>query len=205
MNMYLICNNMLSNNINFINEMSIEEKKMLRPLSSEGLSLSRKIILENINKIYSSEDIASIETANIIGEKNLLNVNLVNNLFDCKVGNLKKQSLKMLSYFQEHDFNYKLESGESLNECSVRVENEIKKILKFDENIVVVLPRRALFSYLLKLTTNDFNLDERLVLTNDDDVIMESFNDSIEIFKVTITEEETNIEKICLEEESYDM
>ena len=196
MYIYLISNNALSNNLVFDNKLDIETKKQFRPLTVEGTELSQNLILTEFESLYCSYDLSSIETSKFLANKKNVPINLDENLSDCAIGDLKKQSLKMLSYFQEHDFDYKLEGGESLNDCGNRIDNFINKIRKNKENAAIVLPRRALFSYLLKYTDQGFNLDERLVLMLDDEVLMESVCDGIEIFKISSADDGVQVIKI---------
>lgn len=195
MSIYLISNNLLSANIKYNLDMNIEEKKSLRTISVEGSKLSNKININNIENIYSSKYISSIETAKYLAEKNNIDIVLKEELSDCLIGNLKNQSLKMLSYFQEHDFDYKLPQGESLKECGIRIENIVNDIKLENENAVVFMPRRAIFSYLAMHCDTGFNLDERLVLTKNDEIIMDASEASIEVFKLTFDGENLSIKK----------
>lgn len=195
MKLYLICNNMLSGNICFDLAMDIEKKKSLRPLSISGAKCASEIKV-NVNTVYTSFYLSSIETAKYISERNNVDMYLDKNLNDCKIGELQKQSLKMLSFFQEKDFDYKLEGGESLNECGKRIEKVINKIRENEEDAAICLPRRALFSYIAMHSTHGFNLEERLVLTNEDDILMESTEDTIEIFALEFDGNNVLIEKV---------
>ncbi len=196
MTIYLISNNLLSNNVAFDLDFDIERKKEVRPLSSAGVKASVKINIGKIEKIYSSTYVSSIETAKYLAEKKDLNVFITEELNDCLVGNLKNQSIKMLSFFQEHDFDFKQPGGESLNECQKRINKVIEKIRFSEDDAAIFLPRRALLSYLIKYTAHGFNLDDRLVLLNNDEVIMENTEDDIEIFKLVFDGEDVEIFKI---------
>ncbi len=184
MTLYLITNNLLSNNVSFDRDLNIERKKEIRPLSSEGVKASLKINLGEIENIYSSSYTSCIETAKYVCEKKNKNVFITEDLNDCMVGDLKNQSIKMLSFFQEHDYDFKQPGGESLNECQNRISKSIDKIRENCDSAAVFLPRRALLSYLLKYTNQGFNLDDRLVLTFNDEVLMENTEEDIEMFKI---------------------
>ena len=188
MNVYLICNNMLSDSINYDNILNIEDKKTLRPLSIEGVKFSKKINNIKVDKIVSSTYISCIESAKYLSEKLNINIELNKKLYDCKIGEIEKQSIKMLSYFQEHDFDYKLVGGESINECSKRVENVIDASTSNDENVALFLPRKAILCYLTKICEVGYNLDEKLVLTFNDEIIMEPIEKDIEVIKLSLNE-----------------
>ncbi len=183
MAVYFVSNNLLANNVKFDFGVDIEDKKLLRPLSSEGVKLAVKLQFNDVTNIYSSNYISCIEGAKYLSEKKNIDVHITDKLVDCKVGDLKNQSIKMLSFFQEHDFDFKQPGGESLNECAKRIGKFVEKLRINDENAVVFLPRRALFSYMIPFTDHGFNLDDRLVLLKDDVVFMENTEEDIEIFK----------------------
>ncbi len=183
MAIYFISNNLLSNNVKFDNGVDIEEKKLLRPLSSEGVKLAVKLNLNDVDSIYTSNYVSCIEGAKYLSEKKNIDVHITDKLVDCKVGDLKNQSIKMLSFFQEHDFDFKQPGGESLKECHERISKFIEKIRMRDENAAIFLPRRALFSFMTPFTDHGFNLEDRLVLLHDDVVFMENTEEDIEIFK----------------------
>ena len=52
-----------------------------------------------------------------------------NRIDDRKIGLLEDKNLNLRN-IQEHDFNYKLENGESLNEVKNRVRDLVKEIIK---------------------------------------------------------------------------
>ncbi len=184
MRIYLIANNLLFSNLIFDENFTMEEKMAIRPLNTMGRKNKEILNLKNISRIYSANQVSCIENATYLAEKENIEVLITNKLNDCKVGNLKNQSIKMLSYFQEHDFNFKQPGGESLNECSARIARMINYIGKTNEDTAVFLPRRAILSYLLKHTKQGFNLDDRLVLLNDDEVLMENTEEDMEIFEL---------------------
>ncbi len=198
MTIYLICNNLLSNNIIFDRDLDLEKKKEIRPLSIDGVKKSVKIKLKNVSAIYSSTYVSCLETAKYLSEKNNVDILITDEFNDCKVGDLKRQSIKMLSYMQEHDFNFKQPGGETLNECCLRIDRSIEKVKRKKVTSAVFIPRRAMLAYLLKYTKQDFNLDERLVLFQGDNVIMENTEDDIEIIKLDFVGEDVKINSIKL-------
>ncbi len=194
---YLISNNLLSDNIIFESDMDIETRKVLRPLSYEGVKNSVKLKFDEIECIYSSTYSSCIESAKYLSEKKKIDININSKLDDLKIGETNK-TLKTISFFQEKNFDFKNNGGESLNECADRIESFINE--EVPENSVVFLPRRALFSYVLKHSAYGYNLDERLVLSIDDEVVMEFVEDDMEIFKVSDDENhEMKLEKVLME------
>jgi broad specificity phosphatase PhoE len=206
MTLYLIANNDLATNLFFADITNIETKKSLRVLNQDGIksakNLAKSEMFEQTEKIYSAPDAGSIMTSSYLANRLNEEVIVKNDLHDCVVGDLNGKSVKMLGYFQERDLNYKLYNGESLNECHERIKENITDIINDNyENIAVFLPKRSIFAYLLKYTKHGFNLDERMVLEYNDQVIMGDTESDLEIIKLTINNFEiTNIELIVEKE-----
>ena len=80
---------------------------------------------------------------------------------------------------QEHDFNYKLENGESIYEVQKRMEDFLLDILlSTDDNILVVTHNIALLSLLTKYCNKGYNLYDHLILDYHDEVIYDgTFHD----------------------------
>lgn len=189
MKLFLISNNLMATNLYYEDELNIEKKKAFRPLSIEGEKLACKLVQEecfnDIERIYADESNSSITSANYLASK--LNLDLVVNskINDFKVGDLQNKTLKMLSYFQEHNFDFKTEGGESLNECQKRIDNFIKKLIMDDyEKVCIYLPKKCLMSYLLKYTKQEFNLEDNLILEYKDNIIMGDIESDIDIFEL---------------------
>ncbi len=186
--LYLVSNNTLSNHVTYGKDVSIERKMELRPLSTDGVKSAVKLEIKYISNIYSSTQFSCIESAKYLAEKNDLDVRFLEDLYDCKVGDLKNQSIKTLSFFQEQDFDYKMDGGESLNECGNRVNDLLSRIIDSNENAAVFLPRRALMCFLLKYTNHGFNLDDRLVLLDNEEVILESNESGMDVIKMIFSD-----------------
>lgn len=190
MKVFLISNNELAYNLFFENESNLETKLKFRPLNEKGDNLAKKLStqpeFQNLERVYSAEDLASISTS--IYLSNSLSQDLVvnNNLNECKIGELGNKNLKMLSYFSEHNYDFKLEGGESLNECSRRINSFIKS-LEDDgyESVGIFLPKRCLMAFLIPHTKQDFNLDDRLILIYNERIIYGDVDNSLEMFKIT--------------------
>jgi 2,3-bisphosphoglycerate-dependent phosphoglycerate mutase len=190
MKIFLIASTELSNNIVFTNETDIEIKKKFRTLNPKGDMVSKKLAkmeeFDNIEAIYSDMSFGSIELAkNLAYEKDLL-INVNKKIYDCKIGNLEGKSIKMLSYFQERNFDFKLEKGESLNECSKRVTAFIDEVLEDGYNqVAVFMPKRCILAYLINYIEVGYNLDESLVLTQNDKIILDNTGQLCNIYEIT--------------------
>jgi len=184
MKVYLISNNLYENNISYTNKNNLELKKMTRPLSIEGEELAKSISLLDIfnhtNVIYSSEYAGSIETSRYLANRLNKSINIDENLNDCKIGELGNKSIKMVSFMQEHDFDIKLNNGESLSEVGNRIKSSIEKLLYTNyEKIALFTHRRSILGYLVLVAKTGYNLDDNLVIEYNDNVIYDgAFKDA---------------------------
>ena len=87
---------------------------------------------------------------------------------------------------QERDFDFKFSNGESLNETCNRMNIAINNILKKvgNQNIVIFTHKRAILGYLLKYLDKGYNLDDRLILSYNDLVIIDDIEKDIDIIKI---------------------
>lgn len=184
MNIYLISNNLLCEDICFDKNMDISEKMILRPLSVVGMKKCSDIKL-NVDGVYSAPYASCIETAKYIADVNGCKFFLNGELSDCKIGNLGDMTLHELSEKQENDLSFKLEDGESLEDCMHRFKKFLTRVRFSEEkNVAVCIPRRILFSLVISYAKKSKNLDNRLVLTIDEQIVMESSSKNIEIFSL---------------------
>lgn len=192
MEIYLICNNLFENNLSYTDKHDIEKKKMTRPLSVEGEELAKNISVHeefsNVNVIYSSMFSSSLSTAKYLAERLNKNIIVDENLNDCKVGNLGNKSLKMVKFMQNHDFNIKLNNGESLEEVGSRIDKVINKIVYLDgsHKVAVFTHKRTMLGYLIKHATPGYNLDDDLIVEFNDKVIYNESEKDIDIVKLVV-------------------
>lgn len=200
--LYLVSNNCVLNNLVYKSDESLELKREKRPLSIEGEKLARNLAnneeLENINVIYSSGYASALDTAKFIADKLELSINVENKLNERKIGLLADTTLRFFKEQQEHDFNYRLSGGESINATNSRITNIINKILKEnkDLNILIITHSTAIMSYLLNHCEKGYNLDDRLILNYNENVIIDGTTNGLEIFKLEF--EEDNLVNISL-------
>lgn len=191
MEIYLIANNLFENNLSYADKQDIEKKKMTRPLSVEGEMLARDLSLKeefnDVNLIYSSMFSSSLGTAKYLAERINKNIMVDENLNDCKVGDLGNKSLKMVKFMQNHDFNIKLNNGESLEEVGCRIERVVNKCtaLKANHKIVLFTHRRTILGYLIRKGKTGYNLDDDLVVEFNGNVIYNELEKDCDIIKIT--------------------
>ena len=192
MTLYLVSNNMVLENILYETDETVEEKRVNRPLSIEGEKCAVKLVKKiDANVIYSSDYASALATAKYYAEYRNLVININSFLSDAKIGKLGNRNIKMLRFMQERDFDFKFNGGESLNEVSNRMNIAINRILKknSNKNVVIFTHKRAIMGYLLKYLEQGFNLDDRLILTFNDKVIIDDIEKNIDIIKVEFNKE----------------
>lgn len=189
MKLYLISNNSLLDGINYESKDNLENIRIIRPLSEEGEVSAKKIsenrLFEGVEKIYSSFYSSSLSSAKYLADKIGLNINLNESFNDCKVGYLGSKNMKMVKGLQDHDFNYKLNNGESLNDVGNRMDLGIKKIIN-NKDIVIFTHKRAILGYLLKYSTVGYNLDDHLILEFNGKQIYDDSDTEYDIYEITI-------------------
>lgn len=192
MKLYLISNNALFNNLNYSYDARLDPIRALRPLTIEGeeaaLKISKEKYFEDISKIYSSFYSGAIATAKYLSAKLDMEVNLVEELNDLKVGILGTKSMPMLKGIQEREFTYKLEEGESLLEVSERMDKAIKNIASHNENAAIFTHKRAILAFLLKYTKVDYNLDDNLILLYNNEIIYDDNDNLYDIYELEIND-----------------
>lgn len=190
MEVYFICNNLFENNLSYTNRHDIEQKKMTRPLSIEGENIAKNIAildeLADTQDIYSSMFASCLGSAKYLAERLDKIIEVDEDLNDCKVGSLGSKSLKMVKFMQNHDFNIKLNGGESLEEVGSRVENAMRKILNSESSKVAIYThKRAMLGYLIKNANTGYNLDDDLIVEFNEKVIYNEADKEADIVKVT--------------------
>ena len=201
--LYLVSNNLVVSNLEYKSDESLELKRERRPLSIEGermaKSLTNREELQEINLIYSSGYASAIATSKYLSDKLELNIIVDNKLNERKIGLLEDKTIRFFKEQQEHDFNYRLSGGESINTTKNRMTSELKEILEKnkDLNILVVTHNVSIMSYLLNFCEKGYNLDDRLILNFEENVIIDGTTNGLDIFKLEFDNNNiVSIEKI---------
>ncbi len=187
MTLYLVSNNMVLDDLVYETDETVEEKRINRPLSIEGEKCAVKLVRKiDANVIYSSNYASALATAKYYASYKDLSININSFLNDSKIGKLGNRNIKMLRFMQERDFDFKFSNGESLNETCNRMNIAINNILKKvgNQNIVIFTHKRAILGYLLKYLDKGYNLDDRLILSYNDLVIIDDIEKDIDIIKI---------------------
>lgn len=191
MTIYLIAINKLYYNYKFVDNFSIEEKLSFRVPIVSNYDFLKTL---NFSRVYSSTDVASLTASTYVADNNY-DVYITKNLDSIKIGDLKNQSLKALTFFQNNNYNFKQPNGESILEASIRINNFIKKIINTNENSLVFLPKRSLYCFLTKHLEPEKTVNDLTLLIKDSNVVYGNYKE-IDIIKLTIKNNELNFENI---------
>ena len=203
MEVYLISNNLYENRIGYQTKDNIDKKRMTRPLSVEGEKEAKNIAilddLADVNVIYSSIYASSIASAKYLADRLDKKIIVDEYLHDFEIGDLKNYSLKMVKFMQNHDFDIRLNNGESLNDISKRITNVINKIvhLNLAHKVAVFTHQRLILGFLIGHGKCGYNLEDELIIEYNDEVIYSGEEKEVDIIKITYEDDEiTKIEVI---------
>lgn len=159
-------------------------------LSIEGENLAKEKLtskeLTNIDVLFSSNYVRTIQTAKYIAEKNNLEINVVSDLGERKFG---------ISYWGELpenferkqflDENYKYGNGESQKEVRNRMYAIIMKILnECKEKRIAIVSHATAISYLLRKWCDIELVDDKLRYSYKGKILLEGVIKNCEIFKL---------------------
>ncbi len=187
--LYLISNNLVVEDISYETDEKIESKRINRPLSIEGEKLAVKLAKKiDADIIYSSSYASSIDCAKYYASLKKKEIIINSFLNDLRLGDLGKRNIKMLRFMQERNFEFKFNRGESLSDVNKRMNIAIDRILKknSNKNIVIFTQKSAIMGYLLDKLEKGYNLDDRLILSFNDKVILDDVEQNIDIIKLEL-------------------
>ncbi len=185
--LYLVSNNLVIDDIVYETDETLEEKRINRPLSIEGEKMAVKLVKKiKANIVYSSSYASSIASAKYFASVKKCNIVINSFLNDLMVGDLGNRNIQMLRFMQERNFDFKFNRGESLSDVNKRMNIAIDRILKknSNKNIVIFTQKSAITGYLLDKLEKGYNLDDRLILSFNDKVIIDDANQDVNIIKI---------------------
>lgn len=192
---YLISNNCFMNDkIIYKDYIDFDEKRKYQPLTINGekiaLTIAKRKKFQDIDAIYSSTFFSSINTAKYLVDK--LNIDLIvdKRLDNRLVGNLTDSNINLRN-LQEHDFDYKLVGGESLNDVKSRMIDIMKEILRNheDSKVAVFTHNVPIISLLTVWCEKGFNYEEKLILNYNDNVIIDGLKNDYNVIELNYEKE----------------
>lgn len=150
-------------------------------------SLSKHPELRDLDAVYSSAYVRALGTAKYVAQENNTIINVDERLGERKIGDIESFKGNNFEKMQALDFDFKLKGGESLNETKKRMTDVMKNILMFetDNRIAVVSHSTALTCLLSAWCEIGRNYNDEIILTFNDETIVDGNWDAPMVFKVT--------------------
>ncbi len=179
------------NNINVINckdNSQLTNEKAILSVSGEKRAevLSKKEELSNLDAVYSSTYVRSLETAKYLALENNTKINIDERLNERKIGDMGDLEWDEFSRLQTKDFNFKLNGGESLNQTKKRMVEVLKSILMFEvgNRIAIVSHSTAITCLLSSWCEIGYNYNKEIILTYKDETIVDGSFTAPHVFKI---------------------
>lgn len=193
--LYFVSNNLVSKlNVIYPKEVTFKEAREQTMLSKKGeenaVSLTKMKALESIEVVYTSEYFGAMNTGKYVAEEKRIDLVIDKRLNERVVGELGSNEFRFLKGMQEHDFDFKLENGESINDVQKRMEDFLlDTLISPEKNILVVTHNIALLSLLAKYCNKGYNLYDRLILDYHDEVIFDGTFHSMDLIEFIYDED----------------
>ena len=175
---------------NTFNDDSLQIQNEKSSLSIEGEQIAQHRLnnseFKNIDILYSSNYVRTIQTAKYIAENNNLDINVVSSLGEREFGIESWDQLpENFERKQFLDENYKIGNGESRREVSDRMYSAIIKILNENKNKrIAIVSHATAISYLLKKWCDIQIVDDKLRYTFNNNILLDGYFDYCETFKL---------------------
>ena len=157
--------------------------------------------LNNIDVLYSSHYVRAMSTAKYIAENNGIKLNIDERFVERKFG-IKTWDELPQDFFEHqfHDWNYKMDNGESLNEVARRMQEALQELLvKYeDKRVMIVSHGTALTVMLSKWCRLQLNETTKLIeIYFKDKLVFDGNWSSPELFKLIFDKDQlVSIENI---------
>ena len=162
--------------------------------------------LQNIDVVYASNCVRTLQTAKYMLEAQNLKVNIDDRLDERRVGKRNDDSVTDWFSRQYYDRNYKTEGGESQLDVQNRVSEVFDEIVrKYDGKRIAVFTHGYAITFFLLKYCKLLNVDgKNLKIEYKDKIIFDKAINAPEVFKFTVENNEvTNIELIEFDELPY--
>lgn len=176
------------NNTFNIDNLQIQNEKQSLSIEGEQIAQDKlnNIEFDNIDIIFSSSYVRTIQTAKYLAEKNNLEINIVSSLGERKFGiDSWEQLPENFERKQFLDENYKISNGESQKEVRERMYSTIMKILnEYSNKRIVIISHATAISYLLKKWCDIQLVDDKLRYIFNNKILLDGYFDYCETFKL---------------------
>lgn len=175
---------------NDLNKDILQIQNEKKCLSLEGEEIAKQKLcnkeLTNIDYLYSSNYVRTIQTAKYISNSNGININIMDRLGERKFGISSWDELpEQFERKQFLDENYKIGDGESQKEVSERMYSAIMEIIEMNKNRrIAIVSHGTAISYLLKKWCDIQIVNDKLKYTYNGKVILDGYFNYCETFKL---------------------
>lgn len=175
---------------NTFNKDNLQLQNEKSSLSIEGEQIAKEKLSKNefddIDILFSSSYVRTIQTAKYLANKNNLEINVISDLGERKFGIDSWDELP--DNFERKQFldeNYKLNNGENQKEVRDRMYSVIMKILnEYPSKRIAIVSHGTAISYLLKKWCDVSIIDDKLRYTFKNEIIFDSCFNYCETFKL---------------------
>ena len=175
---------------NTFNKDNLQLQNEKSSLSIEGEQIAKEKLSKNefddIDILFSSSYVRTIQTAKYLANKNNLEINVISDLGERKFGIDSWDELP--DNFERKQFldeNYKLNNGENQKEVRDRMYSVIIKILnEYPSKSIAIVSHGTAISYLLKKWCDVSIIDDKLRYTFKNEIIFDSCFNYCETFKL---------------------
>ena len=180
---------------NTFNKDNLQLQNEKSSLSIEGEQIAKEKLnkkeFDDIDIIFSSNYVRTIQTAKYLSEKNNVEINIISDLGERKFGIDSWDELP--DNFERKQFldeNYKLNNGENQKEVRDRMYSVIMKILnKYPNKRIAIVSHGTAISYLLKKWCDVNIVDDKLRYSFKNEIVLDGYLNYCETFKLVFDDE----------------
>lgn len=164
---------------NTFNSDSLQIQNEKSSLSIEGEQLAQEKLnkkeFDNIDVLFSSNFVRTIQTAKYLAAKNNIEINIISDLGERKFGiNSWDELPKNFERKQFLDENYKLGNGESQKDVRTRMYTTIMNIInKYPNKRIAIVSHATAISYLLKTWCDATVVDDKMRYSFNNKIILD--------------------------------
>lgn len=180
---------------NTFNKDNLQLQNEKSSLSIEGEQIAKEKLnkkeFDDIDIIFSSNYVRTIQTAKYLSEKNSAEINAISDFGERKFGIDSWDELP--DNFERKQFldeNYKLNNGENQKEVRDRMYSVIMKILnEYPNKRIAIVSHGTAISYLLKKWCDVNIVDDKLRYSFKNEIVLDGYLNYCETFKLVFDDE----------------
>lgn len=180
---------------NTFNKDNLQLQNEKSSLSIEGEQIAKEKLnkkeFDDIDILFSSSYVRTIQTAKYLANKNNLEINVISDLGERKFGidswNELPDKFERKQFLDE---NYKLNNGENQKEVRDRMYSVIMKILnEYPNKRIAIVSHGTAISYLLKKWCDVNIVDDKLRYSFKNEIILDGYFNYCETFRLVFDDE----------------